>query len=155
MKKIKSKNFKSVSIVFVILWIKYLWVWYLARYVVSVNKVCHQENCFIVEVAATDQQRELWLMNREKLWNNKWMIFVFEEEGNHPFWMKNTLIPLDMIWIDYNWTIVDIQTAQPCETNICPTYTPKWNAKYVLEINAWMAEERNIEIWEEMKLKLK
>jgi len=53
------------------------------------------------------------------------MIFIFQEEKKHSFWMKNTLIPLDIIWIDYNGKIVDIQTAKPCETAICPNYDPK------------------------------
>ena len=147
MKKIKSKSFKMVSIVFVILWVVYIWIRFLAKSIISINKVCYESKCFIVEVAKTDQERQKWLMNREKLWKNKWMIFVFEEEKRHYFWMKNTLIPLDIIWIDSNLEIIDIQTAQPCQTPICTNYNPKWDAKYVLEINAWIAEKRNMEIW--------
>ena len=53
----------------------------------------------------------------------------------HGFWMKNTLIPLDMIWIDSDLTVVDIQYAVPCESDPCTIYTPAKEAIYVLEVN--------------------
>lgn len=155
MLKIKSKKFKTLSITLFLLWIIYLAIRLFAKSVISVDKVCHENNCFIVEVAKTDQERQTWLMNRQKLWKNKWMIFVFEETRRHPFWMKNTLIPLDIIWINKDLEIVDIQTAQPCYTEVCWNYTPAWDAMYVLEINAWIAQQKDIKVWDNLKLKLK
>lgn len=90
-------------------------------------------------------------MNREYLWENNWMLFVFENIWIYNFWMKNTLIPLDIIRInEKNWEnrVVDIQTAQPCEIETCPIFIPSWKSKYVLEINAWLAEKYNIHIWD-------
>lgn len=67
------------------------------------------------------------------------MVFVFDTPAIHSFWMKNTLIPLDIVWIDEKHTVVHIVTAQPCKTKSCPIYTPETSAKYVLEVNAGMA----------------
>jgi uncharacterized protein len=153
--KIKSKNFKTASIVFLILWIIYIFIRYLAKSIIYTDKVCHKDTCFTVETSKTNQERQKWLMYRESMPKNRWMIFVFEEDKIHSFWMKNTLIPLDIIRIDSKHHIVDIQTAKPCKTTVCPNYIPKWNASYVLEINAWLAEKENIKIWDILELKLK
>lgn len=50
------------------------------------------------------------------------MLFIFDKQDRYTFWMKNTLIPLDMIRIDQDKKIVDIQSAKPCTTDICETY---------------------------------
>jgi len=84
-------------------------------------------------------------MFRKNLDKNKGMLFVFNKEGNYPFWMKNTLIPLDMIWINENSNVVFIsENNLPCEKTICSSINPNQNAKYVLEINAGMAEKIGI-----------
>jgi uncharacterized membrane protein (UPF0127 family) len=62
------------------------------------------------------------------------MLFVFPQEDMHHFRMKNTLIPLDMIWMDPSYTILDIQEAVPCTQDPCPLYPAKQKALYVLEI---------------------
>lgn len=64
------------------------------------------------------------------------MLFVFPITGIYKFWMKNTLISLDMIWIDDDKRIIDIVTAPICEKDPCSTYGPDQNARYVLELNA-------------------
>ena len=155
MKKIKFKSFQTASIVFVVLWIIYTSIRFVAKSIISIDKVCHENKCFVVEIAKTDEERQKWLMHREKLWKKKWMIFIFEEEKKHSFWMKNTLIPLDIIRINKDFKIVDIQTAQPCYTQVCWNYTPSWNAKYVLEINAGVAQKKDIKVWDKLKFKLK
>lgn len=152
--KSKSKTFKTASIVFFVLALVYLWVRYFAKSIINSDKVCHENKCFIVEIANTDEERQLGLMNRESMASDKWMLFIFEEQKKHIFWMKNTLIPLDMVRIDSKENIVDIQTAQPCVSKVCETYVPKWDATYVLEINEWLAEKNNIKIWDKFKLKL-
>ena len=81
------------------------------------------------------------LMFRESLDEKAGMLFVFPNDTVHGFWMKNTLVPLDMIWIDKNLTIIDIQTAEPCKTETCPSYIPSGDARYVLEINANQSEK--------------
>jgi len=98
--------------------------------------VCIKEKCFNVELATTPAQQEQGLMYRTSLDNDKGMLFVFDKEGIYPFWMKNTLMPLDMIWIDSSNKVVFIaENVQPCKTQECPSITPGANAKYVLEMN--------------------
>lgn len=150
----RSKTFKTASIVFFILGLIYLWVRYFAKSIINTDKVCHENKCFIVEIADTDQERELGLMNRKSMASNKWMLFIFENQKQYIFWMKNTLIPLDMLRVDSKFNVVDIQTAQPCTWDPCKNYIPKWNATYVLELNAWAANENNIKIWDKLKFKL-
>jgi uncharacterized membrane protein (UPF0127 family) len=72
----------------------------------------------------------------EKMPEDEGMLFIFEQAGNYPFWMMNTLIPLDILWLDGNGTIQDIITAEPCKQNPCPTYGGTTKSLYVLEINA-------------------
>ena len=115
------------------------------------NYVAFENKIFVVELATTDEERQKWLMFRESLDEDKWMLFIFDKEWYYSFWMKNTLIPLDMIWIvdvDGESRVVDVQTAQPCETENCPTFHPEWNSLYVLEINAWLAEKYDIKVWD-------
>ncbi len=95
-----------------------------------------QTQNFEVEVATTPQQRTQGLMHRTNLPKNHGMLFIFETEDLYGFWMKNTHIPLDIVWISQDKTVVDIQTVPPCTTESCPTFTPKQKAQYVLEVNA-------------------
>lgn len=105
-----------------------------------------------VEYARTPSQHAKGLMHRESLDENSGMLFVFSQETFYPFWMKNTLIPLDIIWINSNMKIVDIKTAQPCTTPQCPTYVPNDIAKYVLEVNGDWAQKNNIKIGDTVDL---
>lgn len=93
------------------------------------------EQEFLVEIADTPLERQQGLMNRNFMPEHQGMLFVFEAEGLRSFWMKNTLIPLDMIWLDSNRKIVDIQTADPCRVENCPSYLGNAPAQYVLELN--------------------
>lgn len=104
-------------------------------------QVCFENNCFNVELAITPKERSDGLMFREELESDKGMLFIFEEEGNYPFWMENTLIPLDIIWISKNKEVVFIsKNTQPCKISPCPVINPKKFAKYVLEINGGVSE---------------
>lgn len=87
------------------------------------------------EVARTPDEMQRGLMLRESLCSECGMLFVFNEGGYYSFWMKNTLIPLDIIFIDANLTVVDIFHAVPCASEPCQTYTPSREALYVLEVN--------------------
>ena len=99
-----------------------------------------------VEIADDNQERMRGLMFREHLNENNGMLFVFENEERQIFWMKNTLIPLDMIFININFKIVDIKHAVPCEENPCPLYESSKPAKYVLEVNGNFTTRDNIKI---------
>jgi uncharacterized membrane protein (UPF0127 family) len=74
-------------------------------------------------------------MFREKLNENEGMLFVFDDEKYETFWMKNTLIPLDIIFIDKNFKIISIENAVPCKREPCTLYKSAKPAEYVLEVN--------------------
>ncbi len=108
------------------------------------GKVCFNNNCFDVELALSQSQIEKGLMFRNSLGEKQGMLFVFPEQGDYGFWMKNTKIPLDIIWINENSEVAFIsENAQICENgnDLCPVIKPGKNAKYVLEINAFEAEK--------------
>jgi uncharacterized protein len=74
-------------------------------------------------------------MFRESLAAGKGMLFLFPRRGVYPFWMKNTLIPLDMIWLEADGRVVDVKAAvPPCPGDPCPSYSPSGQASYVLEL---------------------
>ena len=111
------------------------------------NQVCFGLQCFSVQLAETSAERERGLMYVKQLGKNNGMLFVFGKEDIYPFWMKNTLIPLDMIWMDSNYKVVyTAQNVQPCKTFICPTINPGAKAKYALEVNAGISEKNGIKV---------
>lgn len=97
-------------------------------------------NTYLVEIADNKEERSLGLMNRDSLDENRGMLFVYEEEIKPGFWMKNTKIPLDMIFMDKNWKVVDyFENVPPCEENPCEHYIPSNPSQYILEVNAGTA----------------
>ena len=106
-----------------------------------------------VEIADDNYERQQGLMFRESLNENNGMVFVFEDENFQSFWMKNTLIPLDIIFIDKNFKIVDIKNAMPCNEDPCAAYDSAKPAKYVLEVNGGFAAKNSIEAGDKVDLK--
>ncbi|WP_153145796.1 DUF192 domain-containing protein [Dechloromonas sp. H13] len=90
------------------------------------------------EVAATDQNRQVGLMNRKAMPPQRGMLFVFPQENTHCMWMRNTLIPLSVAFIDADGVIINIENMQPqTEDNHCA----KVPARYALEMNLdWFAQ---------------
>ena len=105
--------------------------------------VCFDKNCFEVEIAKTPQERSQGLMFRESLDENTGMLFIYEEDEIYSFWMKDTLIPLDIIWIKSELEVVHIESnVLPCLVDSkepCEVYSSDENARYILEINAGTA----------------
>ena len=100
-----------------------------------------------VEIARTPQELALGLMGRSELAPDHGMLFILGEEKIHRFWMKNTLIPLDIIWLDRHKRVVYIRTeVPPCQSDPCPFYGPLLNSLYVLEINSGMAKRQKIRL---------
>ena len=116
-------------------------------------KICCNESCFNIEIADDNESRQLWLMYRESLPDENWMFFIFDKTWTYSFWMKNTIIPLAWIRLDSDLKIVDIIQMDPCKTDECPSYKPKTEAQYVLEINQWLISEKwLLHIWDNCKL---
>lgn len=118
-------------------------------------KICVKNKCFEVEIAQTQKEKEAGLMNRKHLDPDKGMLFLFENDGVYNFWMKNTLIPLDIIWIDKNKKVVFIkENAMPCNLEDCETFHPTQKARYVLEINGGLAEKYGLKVGDEVEIAL-
>lgn len=109
----------------------------------------------LIEIADSPEEHQQGLMFRTSLKENRGMLFIFEQPSAVAFWMKNTLIPLDIIFIDGNNRITDIQTAHPCTADPCPTYKPTQQILYVLEVNAGFAEKNNINVGDKVEINLK
>ena len=107
-----------------------------------------------VEISDTEEKRQRGLMFREHLAPTDGMVFIFEQPGNYPFWMKNTLIPLDMIWLDENARIVWIaESVPPCKADPCPSYDHKGRAMYVVEVVSGFAKEHKLKVGDQLVLK--
>jgi uncharacterized membrane protein (UPF0127 family) len=104
-----------------------------------------------VEIARTPETRARGLMFREKMAVNEGMVFIFEDEGFYPFWMKNTLIPLDMIWVDPKLRVVHVaHSVPPCKADPCPSYPPSGNALYVVEVVSGFARQHGVKAGDQL-----
>jgi len=120
------------------------------------STVWFEKHCFYVELARTPEERARGLMFREHLDPDKGMLFIFDWEAVHPFWMKNTLIPLDIIWINRNGEVVFIsKDTQPCEQEPCPTINPYRKAKYVLEVCGGTADNIGLAVGDKLTLHIR
>jgi uncharacterized membrane protein (UPF0127 family) len=119
------------------------------------HQVCFKEQCWEVEIADEVPEQQLGLMNRTEMDEDAWMLFIFPKTWSRQFWMKDTLIPLDIIWLDGAWKVIYVsENTPPCVTpENCPWYWPtSKNALFVLELNAWQAAEYWITTWSALLL---
>lgn len=112
----------------------------------------------VLDIARTDAERERGLMFRKSLAAAEGMIFVFDQPGFYPFWMRNCLIPLDLIWLDREFRIVSIAGSvppcrlagcpPPCASFECPSYAPTagTTALYVVELQAGFAGAHGVKV---------
>lgn len=117
---------------------------------ISNTKIIKIDNKEInVEVAKTTEERSKGLSNREKLYDNSGMIFVFAKDSKPTFWMKNTKIALDIIWINDNKIVGIEKNVQPepeksdSELN---KYAPSSSIDYVLEVNGGFSDKNGIKV---------
>ena len=97
-----------------------------------------------IEIADTDYERELGLMNRNNLATNQGMLFIQNTQYIQTYHMKNTRIPLDLVYIDRDKKIVSFsEDAKPMDETILSSQVP---AQFVLEINAGLAQEWLLEV---------
>ncbi|XMO85283.1 DUF192 domain-containing protein [Algibacter sp. AS12] len=101
-----------------------------------------------IEIADTDFDIQTGLMYRNSMANNQGMLFIFDDEKERFFYMKNTKIPLDLIYINANKAIVSVQkNAKPFDESSLPSNAP---AKYVLEVNAGLVDVWGIAVGDQI-----
>jgi len=93
------------------------------------------------EVAANDPERQQGLMHREKMANNAGMVFVFDKAATQCMWMKNTLLPLSVAFLDENGKIINIEDMEP---QTLASHCSKKPAKFALEMNLGWFKQKNI-----------
>ncbi len=103
-----------------------------------------------VEVADTMQSQEQGLMYRTSMDQDKGMLFVFNQQMIESFWMKNTLIPLDMVFVSGDLTIVDINHNATPNSEVA--FTSRAPCKYVVEVNGGYCDEHNVTIGDAIKI---
>jgi hypothetical protein len=108
---------------------------------------------FVVEVADNDEERARGLMFRDELPADRGMLFIHDREEPLAYWMKNTKIPLDILYFDSERKLVSTQLrVPPCSGgDRCPPYPSRGSALYVLEINAGLAEELEVKVGDELR----
>jgi len=115
----------------------------------AVGTVVVKETPFSVEIAKTDEEKARGLMNREALPENAGMWFVFSQPVQEEFWMKDTLIPLDIIFVDQGMRIVHIkENAVPKSVEMISSPEP---FMYVLEINAGKTTQHGIKVGDKVE----
>lgn len=118
----------------------------------AISYVVLKGKSFYVEVADNDPARMKGLMFREHMPADRGMIFLFPEEGMQAFWMKNTLIPLDILYFDRKFRLVSAQTeVPPCKADPCPSYPTSAPAQYVLELNAGTADKLGVKVGDKLE----
>ena len=97
----------------------------------------------VAEIAATPSERSQGLMHRESMAEDRGMIFVFEEAGYHCFWMRNTLIPLSVLFLDAQQRILQINDMQPLSEQVHCARQP---AHYALEVNQGWLQRQGLQL---------
>jgi uncharacterized membrane protein (UPF0127 family) len=108
----------------------------------NLGKVSVNETTFQVEIVADDASRQAGLMFRKNLPERYGMLFIFDRPDIYPFWMRNTPLSLDIIYIDKNRKVINICTMPPETDENCSPTRP---ALYVLELEAGSAKQYGIE----------
>ena len=115
-------------------------------------KTINEEVGAVMEYARTPEEWARGLSGRENLGTGKDMLFIFPQEQNLAFFMKDVNFPLDIIFINKDSRIVDLITMQPCKTEPCPIYTSRAPAQYVAEVNANFAQRNGFGITDQVIL---
>jgi len=103
-----------------------------------------KDSTVFLEVAVTNEQKEKGLMNRSSLANNRGMVFVFRPARNVTFWMKDTLISLDMIFINNGSIVKIVKGAIPNQTEI--VYPSDSEVTEVVEVNSGFSDNHGLQI---------
>lgn len=110
---------------------------------------------FAVEVVADDASRARGLMFRESMAADRGMLFVFEFEQPLAFWMRNTKIPLDILYFDRDRKLVGMHVdVPPCRTVQCPTYPSDRPAQWTVELNAGTAKRLGVQLGDVVEIEM-
>ena len=108
---------------------------------------------FTVEIADDEAERARGLMFRDEMDADRGMIFIHDAEAPQAYWMKNTKIPLDILYFDHDRKLVSAQErVPPCSMgDRCPPFASAGPALYVLELNAGLVESMGVKPGDELK----
>ncbi len=108
-----------------------------------------------LELAKTPEERRKGLMFRNRIGSREGMLFCFENDLKHSFWMKNTYLSLDILFLSASGEVVDIlERLPPCPMDPCPRYTSGTEARYALEVTAGFAAEHNVRKGDIVRMRL-
>lgn len=114
-----------------------------------VEVVCVGPHAVIVEIAATESERSRGLAGRDSLPENRGMLFVFDEAGEHLFWMADTTIPLSIAFLDPEGIVLNMEEMEPLSLE---TAGPDAPALYALEVNRGWFAERGVAVGDTVRL---
>ena len=154
----KSRDFAArltgVALALAAAWVAPVRAQYAAASAGHAEAVFPDKTVVALEVARNEPERSRGLMYRTSMPERAGMIFLFDRPGIYPFWMKNTLIPLDMFWTDTAGKVVWIaESVPPCQADPCPEYPPKAVASYVIETNAGFAKRHGVKVGDVVTLR--
>jgi uncharacterized membrane protein (UPF0127 family) len=115
----------------------------------STVKLTLNNRAFTLQVADDENEQQMGLMYRDSMPGDHGMIFVFPWEEQRSFWMKNTRIPLDIIYLDKHATIVSIKQMKPFDLSGVPSDKP---AQYAIELNEGMAKAIGLKVGDKIDL---
>jgi uncharacterized protein len=109
----------------------------------------------ILELARTPDERQRGLMFRDRIGERQGMLFCFEADERHVFWMKNTYLSLDILFVTAEGVVVDVlEKLPPCPMDPCPTYRAEAASRYALELKAGFSERYQIRKGDRVRLKI-
>ena len=97
-----------------------------------------------LEIADTVRRKSTGLMFRQHIDQNQGMLFVYQRPGHYKIWMKNTLIPLTVLWLDEQARVIEKKLLTPCTIDPCPIYGPPNASHYIIELKDSEYERFNV-----------
>lgn len=108
-----------------------------------------------LKIAKTEKEREKGLMFQTHLGEREGMLFLFDNDQIQPFWMKNTFLCLDLVFLNEKGLVVDFfEKLPPCPTEPCPVYYPRVPARYVLELKGGFVQYYRVQKGSHVKILL-
>jgi len=121
---------------------------------VQAASVCAKKTCVEVDVMRTFEEMQRGLQGRDGLAEGKGMLFVFEQNGFHRFWMKEMKFAIDILWLNSQGEIITVAPDCPaCVNDPCEVYAPTQEARYVLEVPSGYTLAHHWKLGDRLKLK--